>query len=96
MGYRSWLDRIPFVLLFGIGTSLSSFQEKLSKSTLRYLHGRSFDVEQADASLQRVISEAFGHSSGLRLGPDLTQAMVNRHREQVQSVHAFISSLKVR
>ncbi|KAI9680013.1 MAG: hypothetical protein M1817_005028 [Caeruleum heppii] len=92
--FNSWLDRIPFVLLFGIATSLEIFQSKLPRAAIRCLQGKTFDVERAEESLERVFSSAMGRTSALRLGPGLSRMLLQRQRDHVQSVAAFVNSLK--
>jgi hypothetical protein len=52
----SWLDRLPFVLLFGIATSAESFEDRLSGKSLRYLDGEKFDVTQSDEIIEKLFS----------------------------------------
>ncbi|KAL9104473.1 MAG: hypothetical protein Q9163_000566 [Psora crenata] len=44
----SWCDRIPFVLLFGIATTVELFQSKLSNSAFRCIQGERFEVQYVD------------------------------------------------
>lgn len=89
----SWSNRIPFVLLFGIATSVEHFEEKLSKDTIRYLDGSTFDVHQVDIE---VIFKAF-HSEQpiLWVGPGLSKTILQRQKDYIQSHSTFINSLKV-
>ena len=50
----SWLDRLPFVLLFGIATSAESFEDRLLGKSLRYLEGQKFDVTQSDEIVEKL------------------------------------------
>ena len=98
--FYSWLDRIPFVLLFGIATSLDIFHEKLPRSAIQLMKGEQFDVERAEESLERIFYEIndpvdFGDQNVLRLGPSLSKLLLTRQREDIQSVQSFVSSLKV-
>ena len=89
----SWNDRIPFVLLFGIATSVELFQEKLARETIRYLDGLAFDVQQVDAE---DIFKAFQSVEKiLWIGPALSRIMLQRHRDYIQSHSSFVNSLKV-
>ncbi|KAI9857506.1 MAG: hypothetical protein M1824_004766 [Vezdaea acicularis] len=97
--FYSWLDRIPFVLLFGIATSLDIFHEKLPRSAIQLMKGEQFDVERAEESLERIFYEIndpvdFGDQNVLRLGPSLSKLLLTRQREDIQSVQSFVSSLK--
>ncbi|KAI9758803.1 MAG: hypothetical protein M4579_002817 [Chaenotheca gracillima] len=91
---RSWLDRIPFVALFGIATSEEIFHQKLPNAAIRCLRGERFDVERSEESLERLFNDATSASSMLRLGPGLSGMLLDRQRDHVQSVEAFISAVK--
>ena len=91
------MDRIPFVLLFGIATSLDLFHERLSKSASRFLDGVQFDVEQTSSVLQRIFQKAvIASEAPLRLGSTLVSSLIERQHDHVQSVQSFIVALKVR
>jgi origin recognition complex subunit 3 len=92
----SWMDRIPFVLLFGVATSLDLFHERLSKSASRFLDGVQFDVEQTCSLLERVFQKTIaGSEAPLRLGSVLVSGLMERQLDHVQSVQSFIAALKV-
>jgi origin recognition complex subunit 3 len=92
----SWMDRIPFVLLFGIATSVELFQERLPRAASRCLYGAQFDVEQTSLILERVFQRAIaGSRAPLRLGPLLVTSLMERQLDHVQSVQAFTAALKV-
>ncbi|TAQ86545.1 hypothetical protein B7494_g5143 [Chlorociboria aeruginascens] len=91
----SWLDRIPFVLLFGIATSVDLFHERLSRAATRCLYGPQFDVEQTSSILERIFLKVIaGAAAPLRLGPGLISSLIERQHDHVQSVQAFIGALK--
>ncbi|CAJ2501796.1 Uu.00g046490.m01.CDS01 [Anthostomella pinea] len=91
----SWLDRIPFALLFGVATSVELFEARLLKSTCQCLYGRQFDVEQSATIVAKVFKAAVAHSEApLRLGPNLVSSLLERQRDQVASIPVFVSSLK--
>lgn len=92
----SWMDRIPFVLLFGVATSLDLFHERLSRSASRFLDGVQFDVEQTSSLLERIFQKAVaGSEAPLRLGSVLVSGLMERQLDHVQSVQSFIAALKV-
>jgi len=94
--YSSWVDRIPFVLLFGIATSLDLFHERLSRAASRFLDGVQFDVEQTSSVLERIFQRAVaGTEAPLRLGTMLVSNLMERQHDHVQSVQSFIAALKV-
>jgi origin recognition complex subunit 3 len=90
------MDRIPFVLLFGIATSVELFHERLSRAASCCLFGAQFDVEQTGSLLERIFQKAVaGQRAPLRLGPLLVSALMERQQDHVQSVQSFIAALKV-
>lgn len=94
----SWRDRITFILLFGIATSVDLFHDKLPRSSLRCLHGAKFDVARVEESLESVFiaTTARTNSQTLWLGSLLSKTLLERQRDHVQSVQAFLMALKVR
>ncbi|TID16760.1 Origin recognition complex subunit 3 [Venturia nashicola] len=90
-----WSDRIPFVLFFGIATSVENLQERLSQSSIRYLDGRQFDVVQADDILEDIFfATTASRAAPLRLGAQLSHMLLERHREHLQSVRDFAAALQ--
>ena len=84
------------MLLFGIATSVELFYERLSRSASRCLSGMQFDVEQTSSILENVFLKVVaGAKAPLRLGPGLVASLMERQNNHVQSIQAFISSLKV-
>ena len=93
--FRSYLDRIPFVLLMGVATSLEIFHEKLPKATIRMMQGEKFDVERAEECLAQVFNDAvLGEESALRLGPAVCDLLMERQKNHTQSIQTFIAALK--
>lgn len=93
--FSSWKDRIPFVLLFGIATSVELFHERLSQTASRSLEGRQFDVEQTNSLLERIFEKAVsGSEAPLRLGSKLVAELIERQEDHVQSVQSFVVALK--
>lgn len=89
----SWNDRISFVLLFGIATSVELFQEKLSGDTIRLLDGSAFDVQQVD--IEDVFKAFQFEQSTLWVGPGLSRLILQRQKDYIQSHSTFINSVKV-
>ncbi|KAI1501765.1 origin recognition complex subunit 3 N-terminus-domain-containing protein [Biscogniauxia marginata] len=93
--FSSWLDRIPFALLFGVATSVELFEARLLKSTCQCLYGNQFDVEQSASIVNKIFKTAVAHSDApLRLGPTHARSLLERQHDQVASIPLFISSLK--
>ncbi|KIH87828.1 origin recognition complex subunit [Sporothrix brasiliensis 5110] len=51
---HSWFDRIPFVLLFGVATSVDLFQARLPKQAAHRLSAAQFDIAPSSAVLDRL------------------------------------------
>ena len=91
----SWLDRLPFVLLFGIATSAESFEDRLSGKSLRYLEGEKFDVIQSDEIIEKLFSATVGSIDvRLNIGPNICRRMLDRQKDHVQNVQDFCDGLK--
>ncbi|KAF1932314.1 uncharacterized protein M421DRAFT_289162 [Didymella exigua CBS 183.55] len=92
---HSWLDRIPFVLLFGIATSADSFEDRLSGQSLRYLEGERFDVTQSDDIIEKLFSATVASlNNSLFIGPQLCRRMLDRQKDYVQNVQDFCDGLR--
>ncbi|KAI1779985.1 origin recognition complex subunit 3 N-terminus-domain-containing protein [Hypoxylon cercidicola] len=93
--FSSWLNRIPFALLFGVATSVELFQARLLKSTCQCLYGDQFDVEQSSSIIDKIFKAVIAYSDvPLRLGSSLVSGLLERQRDQVSSIPVFVSSLK--
>ncbi|CAD6583165.1 MAG: hypothetical protein ASARMPREDX12_001195 [Alectoria sarmentosa] len=88
----SWSDRIPFVILFGIATSVELFQEKLSGDTINYLDGSAFAIQQVD--VEEIFKAFQSEQSTLWIGPGLGRIILQRQKDYIQSPSTFINSLK--
>ncbi|KAF2846840.1 hypothetical protein T440DRAFT_220379 [Plenodomus tracheiphilus IPT5] len=93
--FHTWLDRIPFVLLFGIATSAESFEERLSGNSLRYLEGEKFDVIQSDDIIEKLFRATVANTdTRLCIGPTLCRRMLDRQKDHVQNTQDFCDGLK--
>ena len=95
--YSSWQDRIPFILIFEIATSIELFREKLSRQTIRRLRGESFETRNAIEILDVLFQAATtpDSSKSLWLGAATSKLLLDRQTEHVQSAKGLISGLKV-
>ena len=106
----SWKDRIPFILFFGITTSVELFQSKLSSRAVRCLKGQCFAIEHLDVetilmdlqkaqlqniSLRRQKETSKGVTTAPWLGSSLTKRIMAKQLNHVQSHSAFTRALKV-
>ncbi|CAO2657007.1 Nn.00g058100.m01.CDS01 [Neocucurbitaria sp. VM-36] len=93
--FHSWLDRLPFVILFGIATSAESFEDRLSGNSLRYLEGEKFDVTQSDDIIEKLFGATVASTHAqLRIGPNLCRRMLDRQKDHVQNTQDFYDGLK--
>ena len=92
----SWQDRIPFVLVLEIATSLELFESQLPRQTLSLLSATIFEAKSAMEVLDVLFRAATDPDDGrpLWLGPSTSKLLLDRQTEHAQSAGAFISSLK--
>jgi len=89
----SWSDRIPFVLLFSIATSIELFQSKLSRETIRRLSGAEFQVNRVDTDL--IFQDIHYQEPALFFGPSISSLILGQQHDFIQSPAAFAQTLKV-
>lgn len=89
----SWSDRIPFVLLFSIATSIDLFQNKLSRETIRRLSGAEFHVKQID--IETIFRDLHNEHSPPFFGSGLSEFLLQQRKDFIQSPSAFAQTLKV-
>lgn len=92
----SWNDRIPFVLLFGIATSVDMFLDKLSRATVKRLRCGRFDVAQLEIEEFFKAATSLENPVGPWLGPSISSAILQRQKDYIQSIPAFVQALNVR
>jgi origin recognition complex subunit 3 len=86
----SWLDRIPFVCLFNVATSVEFLQHRLSRSAVRCLDGLLFDAAPSSAETQLVFSAITHPDARLWLGPTLLASALERQSDYIQSVDELV------
>lgn len=92
----SWLDRIPFVLLFGVSTSFELFEERLPRSTVSLLQGKHFEISDVGDSIHRLYeSVQMNTASRLWLGPQVSRVLLERSGNYFQSPETFGHMVKV-
>ena len=93
--FKSWLDRIPIAILFGVATSVELFHERLSRSAIICLQGAQFDVENTSTTLEKIFEAViFDEEATLRFGPNFLGSLLERQQDHVQSLQAFVVALK--
>jgi origin recognition complex subunit 3 len=86
------------VLLFGVATSIEIFQDRLPRATLRGIHTTQFDVVRSDELLERMLNATVvGNEDDVvvRLGPDLSNLLIQRQKQNIQSPDDFTNALRV-
>ncbi|KAL9589890.1 MAG: hypothetical protein Q9203_001308 [Teloschistes exilis] len=89
-----WKDRIPFVFLFAIKTSVELFQEKLSQTTIQHLQGAQFEVAHLDIHSIFQATMASNSRRSFWLGPGLSSLILQAQQDSIQSIASFIKSLQ--
>ncbi|PGH10089.1 origin recognition complex subunit 3 [Blastomyces parvus] len=91
----SWVDRIPFVLLFGIATSVELFEARLPRSLVNLLQGCRFDIQDSGDSVNRIYTTLQMHQGGiLWLGHNVSRILFERSRDHFQSPEGFTNGIK--
>ncbi|KAI9695972.1 MAG: hypothetical protein M1820_008313 [Bogoriella megaspora] len=88
-------SRIPIVLLFGIATSVENFEDRIPRAIARNFRGQKFDAVQADDLLEQVFEASIDDvEQQLWLGSGLSRMLLDRQKDHIQSIQAFIDSIK--
>ncbi|TKX23515.1 origin recognition complex subunit 3 [Elsinoe australis] len=91
--FSCWKDRIPFVLLFGVATSIGTLQTKLSRRAIRCLRARRFDATNAEATLENVFADVYFPQTKLWFGSGFSQAVLTRQRDFLANPQTVIDSV---
>lgn len=87
---NSWLDRIPFVCLFNVATSVEFLQQRLSRDAVRCFDGRLFDAVPCSAEAQLVFEAIMHLDSRLWVGPTLLSTALERQSDYIQSTDELV------
>ncbi|KAE8350770.1 origin recognition complex subunit 3 N-terminus-domain-containing protein [Aspergillus coremiiformis] len=91
----SWLDRIPFTLLFGISTSVELFEGRLPRSSVALLRGRYFEIHGASNCVDRIYERLQGDQNGrFWLGRNITGILFEKSNDYFQTPEAFSRTVK--
>ena len=91
----SWIDRIPFVLLFNIATSTDIFEERLSHSSIKSLNSVQFELAHVDIDTLFQAATNFDSPQCLPLGSGLSSLVLQRHKDHLHASNDFLQTLKV-
>lgn len=76
-----------------MATSVGLFQGKLSRATIRHLEGAEFKVERV--SIEEIFKIISSKESTLWLGAGLSNLILQRQKDHIQSPYALSQTLKV-
>ncbi|KAI7082771.1 hypothetical protein KC356_g8097 [Hortaea werneckii] len=92
LGY--WQDRIPFVLLFSVATSVEFLQQRLSREAIKCLDGRLFDVAPSGEVLEQMMNTITSTDPPIYIGPTVMGMALERQSDYIQSIDSFVDALK--
>lgn len=92
----SWLDRIPFTLLFGISTSIELFEGRLPRSSVALLRGKYFELHESSNCVDRIYDRLQAEPDGVFwLGRNITGVLFERSSDYFNTPEAFSRTVKV-
>ena len=93
--FASWTDRIPFIVLLGIATTIELFESRLSKSVIRLLNTTTFNFSSSSDQLYEIFCAIqCDPKATLYLGPSAINALYELTQDQSASASSLIQSLK--
>ena len=87
-------DRIPFVLLFNVATSVDFLQHSLSRGAVKCLDGRLFDVATSTDEIEQVFDAIVDKKPKVWLGASLMTSILERQNDYIQSIGSFIEAVQ--
>ncbi|KAE8145136.1 origin recognition complex subunit 3 N-terminus-domain-containing protein [Aspergillus avenaceus] len=91
----SWLDRIPFSLLFGISTSVELFEGRLPRSSVALLRGKYFEIHGASNCVDRIYERLQAEPTGrFWIGRGITGVLFEKSNDFFQTPEAFSRTVK--
>ncbi|KAG0025237.1 Origin recognition complex subunit 3 [Podila clonocystis] len=88
-------NRIQFILLMGLATSMDALHQRLPKSALSLLQTRKFQMQQSNECLTAIVEDLFIHANvGLMVGPLPLKQLIDQFMHYNFSVGGFVSNLK--
>ncbi|KAK5134398.1 hypothetical protein LTR08_006578 [Meristemomyces frigidus] len=89
-----WQDRIPFVCLFSVATSVELLQQRLSNAAVKRLDGKVFDVAPSGDVLEQIFEAITDSDAPLFLGSGPIGAALERQKDYIQSSDSFVDAIK--
>ena len=91
----SWTDRISFVALVGVATTIELFESRLSKSVIRLLNSTAFNFgSRRDVLYEIFCSVQCDSKTKLHLGGTTVNSLIDLTQDQVASTSSFTHALK--
>ncbi|KAI1321579.1 Origin recognition complex subunit 3 [Mortierella claussenii] len=91
----SYQDRISFVFLMGLATSIDALHQGLPKSVLSLLQTRKFQMQQSSECLTAIIEDLFIHTNvSLMVGSLPLKQLIDQFMHYNFSVGGFVANLK--
>ena len=91
LGY--YQNRIPFVLIFCLATSIEFLQQRLSRRAVQTLDGRSFDVAPLSDEVEQVF-EAIIDRPPIWIGSNLMSMLFERQNDYIQSIDSLLDEVQ--
>ncbi|KAL2436739.1 hypothetical protein ABEF95_013725 [Exophiala dermatitidis] len=96
--FSSWSDRIPFVLLIGISTTVELFESRLSRSTVSLFDARVFEPYQSGTRKDPLsaVYEAVQYSEDTEvfLGPAVVSVLAELAEDQSTTAEALTGAIR--
>lgn len=92
--FSYWQDRIPFVLLFNIATSVEFLQQRLSKTAIKCLDGRLFDAAVSSDEVEQVFEALTTSDTPLWIGPNLATMILDRQSDFIQGIESLVQAAR--
>ncbi|KAF2164497.1 hypothetical protein M409DRAFT_25374 [Zasmidium cellare ATCC 36951] len=92
--FSYWQDRIPFVLLFNIATSVEFLQQRLSKTAIKHLDGRVFDAAVSADEVEQVFDSLTTPEASLWIGSNLATMILDRQSDYIQGIESLVQAAR--
>ncbi|KZZ93164.1 Origin recognition complex, subunit 3 [Ascosphaera apis ARSEF 7405] len=91
----SWTDRISFILLFGIATSVELFEGRLARATANLLQGTRFDIQGCDDLTEQIfVTLQTQPENFVWLGPNVSEIILEKSKDHFESPESFAYGIK--
>lgn len=92
--FSCWQNRIPFVLLFNIATSVEFLQQRLSKTAIKCLDGKFFNAALSSEEVEQVFEALTTSNPSLWLGPGLATMILDRQSDYIQGIESLVQAAR--